>query len=295
MLFDDLPEAKKGSLSSSLESKSDTGTKQDEKEQVPNHDESQCNNGASKNKQEKKSKSLVESVGNAGTTMAFVPAALRKRKPLIRNSSKPRKSEIKSDNDPGDTTTVIMSSGIPTIETTAASFDSLLTNKHKGDPEKEGTQSLINKSKEESDFCPSQLQPTEEPQGQESDKEEEYKEPQHLTDLHASVRSTDMYHPMMPNDYLAYKQRKENEMLHANLERQTQKTLDMQRKLREQIEEERQKALASGDVNKIIESRLGTSMASAPSVGIGRGRGRGLNNLPAWLVKKQQEEQNLSS
>jgi len=102
-----------------------------------------------------------------------------------------------------------------------------------------------------------------------------------------------MYTPMMPNDYLAYKQSKENELINANLQKQAEKTFLMQQKLRDQIEDERQKAIASGDVGKIIESRLKNATEGAMPEGMGRGRGRGLNNLPAWLVKKQKEQQSM--
>ena len=62
--------------------------------------------------------------------------------------------------------------------------------------------------------------------------------------------------------------------------------------MRKKIEEERKKILESGDFNKIVESQ-----ASREGVGgAGRGRGRGrVANLPAWLVKKQQEQKADSS
>ena len=80
--------------------------------------------------------------------------------------------------------------------------------------------------------------------------------------------------------------------MNANLQKQAEKTLEMQKKLRDQIEDERQKAIDSGDGGKIIESRLKNVMdgVGLGGMGRGRGRGRGLNNLPAWLVKKQQEQ-----
>jgi hypothetical protein len=207
----------------------------------------------------------VDTIGNAGTTMAFVPAALRKRKTVVKTIVRPRKSQVRHQ--------------------TSLDLDA------------DTSSSIIHRDSESCEVENNQATTgtPDESNGQNNDRqqheqEEEYKEPQHLTDLHASVRSADMYHPMMPNDYLAYKQRKENELLQANLEKQAQITLEMQRKLREQIEEERRKALDSGDVNKIIESRLAKPMEKAVTNGIGRGRGRGLSNLPAWLVKKQQEE-----
>jgi hypothetical protein len=87
-----------------------------------------------------------------------------------------------------------------------------------------------------------------------------------------------MYDPMMPNDYLEYKQRNDNESMQAHLQKQSQKTMA--------IESEGQKALASGNLDQIVESRS----ASLSRKGDGRGRGRGMSNLPACLVNKQEED-----
>jgi hypothetical protein len=281
MLFDDLPEVTKGSSTSDLHAPQINTSKQD----VLTASES-CH--AIENKSETKSKSLVESVGNAGTTMAFVPAALRKRKASVpvKTSVKPTRKSQLNNNDPAD---FDKSRCIDSKEMKSALTDGDMNENYEECSENAVTIHNVRESMVDPNAHISEQQQTEEEQ------EEEYKESQHLTDLHASIRSADMYHPMVPNDYLAYKQRKENELLQANLEKQAQKTYEMQRKLREQIEEERQKALASGDVKKIIESRLSTSVEISLTGGAGRGRGRGLNNLPAWLVKKQQEEQPKSS
>lgn len=273
MLFDDLPQEKKGPSSSSsthnqeenLQTLTTASQQQDEAIETESH------GIANDNKPEKKTKSLVDAIGNAGTTMAFVPAALRMRKAVVKTSIKPRKFQMKTQH-PLDLATAT-SNGTSDDNESSLIIDDNVSNQ-------DGNSEILD-IPEESDIHHTLQQ------------EETYKEPQHLTDLHASIRSADMYHPMMPNDYLAYRQRKENELLQANLEKQAQMTLEMQRKLREQIEEERKKALDSGDVNKIIESRLTNPTGNV--VTGGRGRGRGLNNLPAWLVKKQQEEQNSST
>ena len=59
---------------------------------------------------------------------------------------------------------------------------------------------------------------------------------------------------------------------------------------RKRIEEERREAEEAGDIDRIVESRAASVAASLGGAGRGRGRGRGTSNLPAWLVKKQQEE-----
>lgn len=117
-------------------------------------------------------------------------------------------------------------------------------------------------------------------------------EPESLRLLHASV--TDPYDPHCPNDYLAYKERKRTEQVRKDLQRSAQQRLDQQERLRKTIEEERRKILQTGDVDKIISLEKNKSVELAGGAGRGRGRGRGLSNLPAWLLKKQQEQHETS-
>ncbi len=278
MLFDDLPEIKKGGVDKKIASNnSQDDVKDSAKDELSSADNahqslleepgvstSLHDKNAGVGADGKKVKSIVESLGSAGTTMAFVPAALRKRKPPAtkqipaRRKNQLTKSGVSSTSGSGGgdhvNTIVIVN---PAVEQQDENVDNLLETKPKN-------QIPI---------------------------EEEYKEPPELTEAHASVRSADMYDPMTPNDYLAYKQRKQNESLQADIQREAQKTLEMQQKLRSHIESERQKALASGDVDRIIESRSSGTVGDGVGMGMGRGRGRGrgMSNLPAWLVKKQQE------
>lgn len=269
MLFDDLPEAKNDAtvtLTASLENTT--------------NDSNEGDKTKSNISEEKKSKSLVDSVGKAGTSMAFVPAALRKRKtPMATSSFKSRKQAANRISVKPSTCTHQSKPTIATSEIVSNSCEQDCEEKEKASHQEERNMHV----NVHVHVIPSSSEPM----------QEEYKEPQHLTDLHASIRLADMYTPMMPNDYLAYRQRKEDDLMNANLQKQAEKTLEMQKKLRDQIEDERQKAIDSGDVGKIIESRLKNGMngAGLGGMGRGRGRGRGLNNLPAWLVKKQQEQQ----
>ena len=266
MLFDDLPQTKKDAAASSDSTKE---VKSQEQEK-PKQDDSSSSKVVEPpvSKDNKKGKSLVEAVGKAGTSMAFVPAALRKRKqPAKGNTSSTKNAKIKTETEKQVITKIGNDVSNTHIETKTVSITKLQ------DEAKQDIVHIHNVGKKDASVV---------------DTVDTYKEPQHLTDLHAAVRSMDMYHPSMPNDYLAYRQRKENELIQKSLQKEAEKTLEMQQKLRERIESERQKALESGDVDKIIESRMG----QIQSAGMGRGRGRGLNNLPAWLVKKQQEEKN---
>ena len=120
----------------------------------------------------------------------------------------------------------------------------------------------------------------------------ENNEPESLRLLHESV--TDPYDPHCPNDYLAWRERKKTEQVRKDMQRTALQRLDQQEKMRKKIEEERKKILESGDFNKIVESQAGRE--GVGGVGRGRGRGRGIaTNLPAWLVKKQQEQKADSS
>lgn len=111
-------------------------------------------------------------------------------------------------------------------------------------------------------------------------------EPESLRLLHASV--THPYDPHFPNDYLEVRERKKTEQVRKDMQRTALQRLDQQEKMRKKIEEERKKILKSGDFNKIVESQTGEGTSGG--AGRGRGRGRGVANLPAWLVKKQQEQ-----
>jgi hypothetical protein len=91
---------------------------------------------------------------------------------------------------------------------------------------------------------------------------------------------TDPYDPYVPNDLLQYWDRQAVIQEQQQLEQETRKALEQQRVLREQLESERQTLQRQGNLEQLTSS------------GMGRGRGRGgVSNLPAWLVAKQQQEQ----
>jgi len=121
-------------------------------------------------------------------------------------------------------------------------------------------------------------------------------EPESLRLLHASV--TQMYDPYFPNDYLAYRERKRSEEVRKELQRTALQRLDMQENLRKKIEDKRKKLLETGNFQGLVEEEMSSRRNEANGgrgtggTGMGRGRGRGVMNLPAWLVKKQEEQQN---
>ena len=140
------------------------------------------------------------------------------------------------------------------------------------------TNKTNNESKEESNDDNNNIPDSSEPYQE--------NEPESLRLLHASV--THPYDPHFPNDYLEVRERKKTEQVRKDMQRTALQRLDQQEKMRKKIEEERKKILESGDFNKIVESQTGEG--SSGGAGRGRGRGRGVANLPAWLVKKQQEQ-----
>ncbi len=303
-LFGDLPMAKGAQSSSKAkDTKDDKNEKKREDDSTPKDDEQQQNEIEQGKAKEKKPKSIVATLGNAGTTVSFVPLALkrRKRQNPVGNSSvnvKKRqtstltlttesavsKNEAKSlvIKDQNINNNPIIPTEVPTI--IKESDTTIITHKVKDQKQITHPHDIPNKSKDTGII-----------NNQETDDENEYVESEELQKLHISIHPYDMYDPMEPNDYLAYKQNKKNEDMRKDLERQAKKTLELQLQLREQIEEERKKVLESGDVDKIIESRTDGSGGGIVGRGRGRGRGRGMSNLPAWLIKKQQENQVESS
>ncbi|CAB9510821.1 RNA binding motif protein 17 [Seminavis robusta] len=105
-------------------------------------------------------------------------------------------------------------------------------------------------------------------------------EPEEIRRLHENV--TDPYDPYVPNDLLQYWERKAAERERQEMEREAMETMERQRAMQQQIDAERKEMLASGNTSAMVQQQQQL---------MGRGRGRGgVSNLPAWLVKKQEEE-----
>jgi len=71
-------------------------------------------------------------------------------------------------------------------------------------------------------------------------------------DVHKKITP---YDPMMPNDFLAYKEGQKKRRAREQLERNTRESLKRQEAMRERIEEERRKIEASGDIDAIVANR----------------------------------------
>jgi hypothetical protein len=225
----------------------------------------------SKTTEEPKSKSLVSSLGTAGTSMAFVPQALRKKK---RVSQVPNQSEKKQRIE--STAQVVVANQVQTSSTNVISEQKM-----------QGSDTLSVPIIDSIIDIPKQSilhdNTTQEPS--DTDEPEPYleNEPPSLRALHeAAKQDPHPYNPHTPNDYLAYRERKKTEAIKQDMQAAALAKIQAHEALRAKIQEERAKIEAEGDIEKIVASRGG---------GMGRGRGRGLSNLPAWLIQKQQQEE----
>lgn len=120
------------------------------------------------------------------------------------------------------------------------------------------------------------------------EKEEEpaiAQESEELRLLHEKAKEN-LYDPFVPNDLLQYWERKAVVAERERLEQEQREKLELQTRLREQLEAERRSLAEKGDLKRMAEHQMA-------GMGRGRGRGRGLSNLPAWLVEKQKKEAEL--
>lgn len=279
-LFGDLPSAKSNSSPKDNTKKADDNAAPSGTLAVKKENESQQ---AKMNKKKAQSASLVSAVGRAGTSMAFVPVALRQRKRPIASQLQP----------PGGVRATFDGSNLSIrSKQTTVHPESVHT------PSKESPRTqlqlpttilvLAEESTDASKMLPSSpllsSSPLSSPQLEEESDE--------LSRLHASV--TDFYDPLVPNDLLAFWNLKSQEKMRIQMEKGARETLDRQKKIREQLEKERQEIAVTGTVEEIANHRAKHQMGGG-GVGMGRGRGRGISNLPAWLVQKQQKQDALGS
>jgi len=289
-LFGDLPTLK-GSSTSTSATAATTATKskeQQKQESLSTATTTQIGKDDHSDNKNKKS-TIVGALGNAGTTKFFLPAALlRKRQSTsLHQQDKAIKRQ-----------TITVDSHSNKLDTTKNAGNN--NNNHHDDESEEK-----NSSHQQQQPIPNTIIQKEEKEEKEEEttntKEQDfYTESKALQNLHSSLlqqsSSIKLYDPLKPNDYLAYRQSKENELIRANLEKQAKKTLEMQKRLRDQISKERKLAEATGDVDTIIKSRVTATTiinnnSNNTSTTSGVGRGRGMSNLPAWLIKKQQQQQ----
>ena len=234
------------------------------------------NNNCSTNSNTSRGASVVSNLGNVGTTMAFMPSALRKKKTTGTGAAPQQQSKSK----------------ISTATNINVNADNNSNNNH--DNEKGlNSESLKKVSSFASKIENASIHSTStnEQNNQQINKQEQQNK---LTVPEPEIEEEDIidpYNPLQPNDYLLYRQQKKQERQNKELKLRTEETLKLQQAVRKRIEEERKIANATGDVDQIISLREKQQQRlENESGGIGRGRGRGVSNLPAWVLKRQQEQ-----
>lgn len=231
--------------------------------------------------------SLVTALGTAGTSMAFVPQALRKKKkqsaPQQKEKQRDEKRQRVEGNLPSDQQQDArhIDDLVKADDVTGTPMDhiALPINVDESNKSRDANNDSAVKNADDDDDDSNNSEPYLE------------NEPPSLRQLHDLAKtSLTPYNPHTPNDYLAYRERRKTAAVRKDMQAAALAKLEAHDRLRKKVEEERRRIELSGDVDKIVESRLGGVVGDG-GAGRGRGRGRGMSNLPAWLVKKQQEKE----
>jgi splicing factor 45 len=221
-LFGDLPSTKKAQSSDNNNATKETDTGGAPKLNSPQNEQPEPSN-------KKRPASLVDKLGTAGTTMAFVPAALRNRKRVNSNVA-PAASSAKP------------TSSSNTTKAATSVKESSISHIHEDNDSSLNDNTTID---------------TEQKDEIESDA---------MRELHASVVDTDIYDPHVPNDLLAFWDAKAMERERLELEREAKETLQRQEHLRQQLEQERADLEKSGDLEKLVQHREQRSMGRGRGV-----------------------------
>lgn len=222
---------------------------------------------------------LTQSLGAAGTSMAFIPTAIKKRKkpnrfaaatPKIPPPSAAPAPEGTTNNPFAATTTIV-----ERAQHQGAPVD--IHAPHNPLPQSQQPHAALElKSREESSKLLIQEASNQHPGTSVLERQhplvENMRDPDWDRDEEEPI--TDPYDPYVPNDLLQYWDQQAREKEQRQLERETQMALENQKVLRMQLEHERQALIQGSDLERLDS----------------RGRGRGMSNLPAWLVAKQAQE-----
>ena len=237
-LFGDLPSVKNDNQQS----------KTDDIKCKDNNEKQKTNKGKSEEES-----LLVSALGSAGTTMAFVPAALQRRK-RQQTSLSPMKR-------------------VKQIQQQSK--------------QQQSTQQQSKVSRHDDNPSEEKIEEMKEAQKLAERNQSYYEESPEILALHTHVSTVLqvqephlIYDPHVPNDYLQFKQDESQKAYRAEVEASAREAMEVQRIMQEQVERERAAIERGGNLDQIVASRNS-----------GRGRGRGISNLPAWLVKKQEQQQ----
>ena len=225
---------------------------------------------------------LAKSIGTAGTTMAFVPTTIKRKKAVTSKplfAAKPDKTIITSSHATTSTTTTPTTNESLSVANHASTPFALTTTIVEKMPHLHGPVDI---------HAPQQFlkeSPLEFPLnnvGTEGLNHSLVQNEKEDDDEEEEVPILDPYDPYVPNDLLQYWDREAKKEEQRQLEAETQRAVEQQALLRKRLEEERQELLQrqqqQGHGGGNLE-RLETT-----------GRGRGVSNLPAWLMAKAQHE-----
>lgn len=273
-LFGDLPAAKSskgGESSTSVAMK-----KEEPQEEMATKDINEnANNKKRRVEEPKKAPSLIQSLGVAGTSMAFIPSHLKRKRNFVKKASSlsQTKSAATASSSPANvaiesqqTNSCAMTTKFAVLSDATApdkkySMHALHTSNN--DQVQVHPSSTTAKTSNTNNINPTAT------------------ESEELRRLHGSV--TDPYDPLVPNDLLQYWERQAAVQERQEIEREARETFEQQQHLQKQLEYERKELEKTGDIDRIVEHRQRNAVPA-------RGRGRGVSNLPAWLVEKQKLE-----
>ena len=218
----------------------------------------------------KQPSSIVQHVGLAGTTMAFVPTAARRgavKRPIQQSNNNHKRRLISSES----------------------------ISSKKADSSTDSTRIQINESLSVNPPPPPQVTSSTTPSASSAavstvhsvttGNKNNDMDQEHTWKLRQEALK-DPYDPFVPNDLLLYWEQQAVVQETRQLRETQQRILQEQEDLRKRMQDERNQLLQQGEYDKLMEWSQGT-FASAAS----RGRGRGVSNLPAWLVQRQQQQQ----
>jgi len=216
--------------------------------------------------------SLVQTLGVAGTSMAFIPTHLNRKRNIARVQQQSL-SSIRPTVSSADVSSIVFETKKAAKVAPVPAADFVACWKEEGQYvgmsiEKTGPQLHIHGSTAASlSFKELSTMPT-------------VSEPEELRLLHESV--SDIYDPLVPNDLLQYWESQAAIQERKEIENEARETMQAQMRMQQQLELEQQDFHKSGDVDKLMELEKSNAMT-------GRGRGRGVSNLPAWLAERQRK------
>lgn len=233
---------------------------------------------------------MLKAIGNAGTSLSFVPAAARRKKrprPLttpVATAASTTEAKVEV------ATSKVVSKTIDKVDTSSIAFTStwepsvVMTTNTKIIP-KVSTTANNNKtlSMGEQKDQSSTRNNNHSHQSQEQDNEKEEEE--------IVVEIKDVYDPYVPNDLLQYWERQSLIRERQAMEREAKEALERQQMLRKKLEQEREELQRKGDYAKLLQPLQTDPLINNQRSG--GGRGRGVSNLPAWLIAQKRKEEEL--